>query len=549
MTEPTISEGRIIEEINLAEEDEVECLEDVMTLDVSEGDVVMGEEEVVAEEEHDQDEIVDITPPPEILAEEKKTEGNTYYKMRDYRKALICYTRAIELCPRCVAYYGNRSACRMMLGQWTEALEDARESVRLDSTFSKGYVRIAKCCLAMGDTAAALNAVNKALELDPNGTDLATEKASILALGRLTEDIDKAYAKGDYRRAIFSCDRALEHATASRRFKLTKAECLALLGRYAEAEEMANDVLRSEATNADALLVRGLCYYYQDNVDRAFLHFKQVLLMAPDHAKARDVFRRAKLLKAKKEEGNVAFKAGQFQVAHDLYTETLSVDPLNKLTNAKVHFNRAVVLVKMNRLEEALADCDRAIALDESYLKAYLRRAKIHMDMSQFEEAVRDYEKVTKMDKSREYKKLLHDAKIELKKSQRKDYYKILGVERNANDEEIKKAYKKRALVHHPDRHSSASEEEKKEQEKKFKELGEAYGILSDPKKKSRYDNGHDLEDMDAGGYADVDPNQIFQAFFGGPGMFRMGGHHGMGGMGGHGMGGHCPSGFNFQFG
>lgn len=97
----------------------------------------------------------------------------------------------------------------------------------------------------------------------------------------------------------------------------------------------------------------------------------------------------------------MAFKAGQFQVAHDLYTETLSVDPLNKLTNAKVHFNRAVVLVKMNRLEEALADCDRAIELDESYLKAYLRRAKIHMDMSQFEEAVRDYEKVTKMDKSR----------------------------------------------------------------------------------------------------------------------------------------------------
>lgn len=66
MTEPTISEGRIIEEINLAEEDEVECLEDVMTLDASEGDVVMGEEEVVAEEEHDQDEIVDITPPPEM---------------------------------------------------------------------------------------------------------------------------------------------------------------------------------------------------------------------------------------------------------------------------------------------------------------------------------------------------------------------------------------------------------------------------------------------------------------------------------------------------
>jgi len=45
---------------------------------------------------------------------------------------------------------------------------------------------------------------------------------------------------------------------------------------------------------------------------------------------------------------------------------------------------------------------------------------------------------------------LLQEAKLALKKSQRKDYYKILGVERNANEEEIKKAYRKRALVHHP---------------------------------------------------------------------------------------------------
>lgn len=51
---------------------------------------------------------------------------------------------------------------------------------------------------------------------------------------------------------------------------------------------------------------------------------------------------------------------------------------------------------------------------------------------------------------NREYHQLLQHAKLELKKSKRKDYYKILGVERGASDEEIKRAYRKRALVHHP---------------------------------------------------------------------------------------------------
>lgn len=69
--------------------------------------------------------------------------------------------------------------------------------------------------------------------------------------------------------------------------------------------------------------------------------------------------------------------------------------------------------------------------------------------------------------------------------------------------------------MHHPDRHASASEAERKEQEKKFKEVGEAYSVLADPKKRVRYDNGQDLEDMDGHGmHADIDPTQVFTSFF-----------------------------------
>jgi len=65
-----------------------------------------------------------------------------------------------------------------------------------------------------------------------------------------------------------------------------------------------------------------------------------------------------------------------------------------------------------------------------------------------------------------------------------KDYYKILGVDRNSTPEQIKKAYRKLALQYHPDKAG-----DNKEYEDKFKEISEAYETLSDPDKKSKYDN------------------------------------------------------------
>lgn len=69
-----------------------------------------------------------------------------------------------------------------------------------------------------------------------------------------------------------------------------------------------------------------------------------------------------------------------------------------------------------------------------------------------------------------------------------KDYYDVLGVPRNASDEDIKKAFKKLALKWHPDRFATATDAEKKEAEEKFKEINEANTVLSDPKKRQMYD-------------------------------------------------------------
>ena len=112
----------------------------------------------------------------------------------------------------------------------------------------------------------------------------------------------------------------------------------------------------------------------------------------------------------------------------------------------------------------------------------------------------------------------------------KRDYYEVLGVSKDASADEIKKSYRKLAKQYHPDMNPGDAEAEKK-----FKEVNEAYDVLSDPDKKSKYDAyGHAAFDPAAGGGSgfggfggfggmDFDIGDIFSSFFGGGGGRRNG--------------------------
>lgn len=141
---------------------------------------------------------------------------------------------------------------------------------------------------------------------------------------------------------------------------------------------------------------------------------------------------------------------------------------------------------------EALKDINKSINLNENYYKAYVRRGNLYMTLDMFEEAKYDFQKVKDAEPSnRDVIKLLEDAKKQETKAKKRDYYKILDVSNTANENEIRKAYKKLALKWHPDRNNE-SEESHKIAEKKFRDISDAYTVLSDAKKKQQYDMGTD---------------------------------------------------------
>jgi len=107
-----------------------------------------------------------------------------------------------------------------------------------------------------------------------------------------------------------------------------------------------------------------------------------------------------------------------------------------------------------------------------------------------------------------------------------KDYYKILGISKNATDAEIKQAYKKMALKYHPDKNKSPQAEEK------FKEIAEAYEVLTDKEKRKMYDMCGDEGLKSGGGFGmpggtqfqysyTGDPRATFAQFFGSSNPFE----------------------------
>ena len=137
-----------------------------------------------------------------------------------------------------------------------------------------------------------------------------------------------------------------------------------------------------------------------------------------------------------------------------------------------------------------------------------------------WEEALHEYSKLKQVaPQTAGLREKVRVAQLEIKKAKRKNYYEILGVDKGAGESEVKKAYRKKAIQWHPDKHANSTPEEQKQAEATFKDIGEAYGVLSDQQKRKMYEDGADIEEINQGGGhgghgGGMDPNDIFQMFF-----------------------------------
>ncbi|KAI9891097.1 MAG: hypothetical protein M1814_003296 [Vezdaea aestivalis] len=530
-----------------------------------------------------------VQPPPALPAvdpEQFKNAGNSLFKAGQFDKAVKEYTKAIEADPQSATYRSNRAAAYMSAGLFRRALEDASAADKLEPNNPKILHRLARIYTSLGQPSDALNTYDR---INPPASS--KDKAAAVAMQQHVQQaetaLDEATSGSMVIHALDQADRGLGPGIdRPRKWKLMRGDAyllMASVNALGEAQNIAMSLLRVNSNDPEALVLRGRALYGQGENEKAVQHFRQALSCDPDFKNAIKYLRIVQKMDRLKEDGNKAFKMGRYTQALEHYEKALEIDPKNRGTNSKINANKGQCLMKAKKYQEALAAFDRAIELDQSYSKAKKLRAKALGESGNWQDAVTELKALAEENPGdTSFAKEVRSAELELKKSKRKDHYKTLGVEKDANDNDIKKAYRKLAIVHHPDKNpddAAAAD--------KFKEIGEAYETLSDPeyvipifsfipiyttrdsanqtsvsnRKKGAYDRGDDLidpHDMFSGGGGmhgghgghggmAMDAEMLFNMMNGGMGGMPggMGGMPGMGGMGGQGGG---PS-FSFSSG
>ena len=504
---------------------------------------------------------------------EHKKNGNEAYKAKDYRGALAHYTLAInaakddelheegddndddEKCdPEVLAsYYNNRAAAYTMILQYDNTVSDCNEAINLQPQSLKLYLRKAKAQISLGQLDQALSSLNRGAIHDPNNSTIMSLKDEVQKLKDRMELarslLNKTDTSRDYppfplpntrdgKQALNQLTVVMASCPAWKSIQLERTQALLAVGRFDEAYAASTSLIRSNHHNNSMLLLyRAHALQQRGDIDDAMKHLKQILSGDPDNKLAFTFFKLLKALSKKKAEADAHYKSRSYDNAVEAYSEALLLTGCVGQFKAKVLFNRACCNANLRNHAEVVKDCTQAIRIDDEYVKAILRRASSYLVMGEepdCQNAINDYQTVMGLaekrgdgDKMREMKGKLREAQIQLKRSKQKDFYKILGVKRDATEAEIKKSYRKAALKWHPDRHANSSEEDKTKAETSFRDINFAYEVLSDSQKKARYDSGVDVEDLDnphtscghggrggmGGRHGGIDPNVLFEMF------------------------------------
>lgn len=493
------------------------------------------------------------TPVSQLIkdASVKLATGNT-------QDALTYFDVAIARDPKNYLTFFRRGAAYLSIGRTTQAQHDFDKVLELKPGFEGALLQRAKIRARKADWAAARRDYEAAGKTDEIAQLDEAQGAAVLA--------QEAANKGDWESCVSHAGTAIVVAGGAYDIRKLRATCRFEKGEVVEGISDLQHLLQINTGDIEPhLQSSAMAFYSLGETDKGLKHIAQCLQSDPDSKACMKLRRREKNLEKDLKRVRSMFEKRQFATASKLLIDRGEDDP-GLLKEVKQDFQdytaqgyiyknspqglyqnlvemTCEAYVEMNNLKKGTPYCSEALQLNPHSLHGLLHRAQQQLEADEFEDCVRTIDLAKEHHQHQKLEDLHQKAHTLLKRSKTKDYYKVLGVTRDADAREIKRAYRKLTKIYHPDK-ASANNMTPEDAQKKMAAVNEAYEVLSDPELKERFDRGDDPNnpEQQQGGHP-------FQGSpFGGGGqqfMFKQGGGSFKFQQGGGGFQG-FPGGFGF---
>ncbi|KAG8452199.1 hypothetical protein GDO86_004116 [Hymenochirus boettgeri] len=398
-----------------------------------------------------------------------------------------------------VAYY-RRATVYLAMGKSKAAIPDLSKVIELKPDFTSARLQRGGLLLKQGKLDEAEEDFEKVLKSNPSEQEHKEASAQLLKsdeIQRMRSQGVAAFNQRDYLTAETFLNYVLETCIWDAELREMRAECYVNQGEPGKAISDLKAASKLKNDNTDAFYKVSRIYYELGDHEMSLSEIRECLKLDPDHKECFSHYKQVKKLNKQIRTAEELIHEGRYEDALSKYEGVLKTEPSIPYYSALVQERSCHCYSKSQQSAEAIKVCTEFLQKEPSNVNALKDRAEAYILEELYEEAVRDYETAQQTSENdKQIREGLEKAQKLLKQSQKRDYYKILGVKRNAKKQEIVKAYRKLAQQWHPD--NFQDEEEKKRAEKKFIDIASAKEVLTDPEKRSRFDAGEDPLDPES---------------------------------------------------
>ncbi|XP_030641893.1 dnaJ homolog subfamily C [Chanos chanos] len=444
--------------------------------------------------------------------------------------ALSHFHAAVDGDPKNYVAYYRRATVYLAMGKSKSALPDLSKVIELKPDFTSARLQRGNLLLKQGKLDEAESDFKKVLKSNPSDKEEKEAQSQLKKsdeIQRLVAQARHDFDRRDYSSAAAHLDTVIETCVWDADSRELRAECFIQLDEMGKAISDLKAASKLRNDNTQAFYKLSTIYYNLGDHEMSLNEVRECLKLDPDHKQCFSHYKQVKKLNKQIQSAEELIQQQRYGEAVSKYESVMKTEPNVPQYTQQAKERICHCLAQDSQTAKAIEVCSEVLKSDPDNVNALKDRAEAYLQDEQYEEAIKDFEKAREQNENdRQIKEGLERAQRLLKQSQKRDYYKILGVKRTAQKKEIIKAYRKLAQQWHPDNFQDP--EDKKKAEKKFIDIAQAKEVLTDPEMRSKFDQGEDPldpESQQGGGHSHFrggwENFQGFNPFGSGPFSFK----------------------------